>query len=137
MGGPDEQLQGPGRGNDSDRTYIQLTLPLFLSEQEQIKAIDEAESRQPSAFSMLQADTAAQPEPEQPALEVSEQTPAPEASATEAARPVTTQAAIDDAIREWNGDITSKQAVIWYMKDHARDAGSANGQGQCCPIDGL
>lgn len=86
---------------------------------------------------MLQADTAAQPEPEQPALEVSEQTPAPEASATEAARPVTTQAAIDDAIREWNGDITSKQAVIWYMKDHARDAGSANGQGQCCPIDGL
>ena len=125
VGGPDEQLQGPGRGNDLDGTYIQLTLPLFLSEQEQIKAIDEAESRQPSAFSMPQADTAAQPEPEQPALEVSEQTPAPETSATEAARPVDTQTAIDDAIREWNGDITSKQAVIWYMKDHARDKGTA------------
>ena len=88
VGGPDEQLQGPGRGNDLDGTYIQLTLPLFLSEQEQIKAINEAESRQPSAFSMPQA-------------------------------------ALDAAIQEWNGDLSSKHAVVRYMKDHAREKGTA------------
>lgn len=100
VGGPDEQLQGPGRGNDLDGTYIQLTLPLFLSEQEQIKAIDEAESRQPSAFSMPQAGTPAKPEPETPASEVVEEKPAQEAPAPEPARPMDTQAAIDAALQE-------------------------------------
>lgn len=53
MGGAGQQLQSPGRGNDPDGTYIQLTLPLFPSEQEQISMIDEAESvKTPSAFSM-------------------------------------------------------------------------------------
>ena len=125
VGGPDEQLQGPGRGNDPDGAYIQLTLPLFLSEQEQIRAIDEAESRQPSAFSMPQADTPAQPEPERPAPEVAGQKPAQEAPVPEPARPVDTQAAIDAALQEWNGDIASKQAIVRYMKDHARDKGTA------------
>ncbi len=116
VGGPDEQLQGPGRGNDLDGTYIQLTLPLFLSEQEQIKAIDEAESRQPSAFSMPQAEKRKPQEAEKPAQAV----PVPEA-----ARPADPQAALDAAIQEWNGDLSSKHAVVRYMKDHAREKGTA------------
>ncbi|MGM9600733.1 MAG: DEAD/DEAH box helicase, partial [Faecousia sp.] len=36
-----------------------------------------------------------------------------------------TQAAIDAALQEWNGDIRSKQAVVRYMKDHARDKNTA------------
>ena len=116
VGGPDEQLQGPGRGNDLDGTYIQLTLPLFLSEQEQIKAIDEAESRQPSAFSMPQAEERKPQEAEKPA---------PAAPAPEAARPADPQAALDAAIQEWNGDFSSKHAVVRYMKDHAREKDTA------------
>ena len=102
VGGPDEQLQGPGGGDYPDGAYQQLTLNQFLSEQEQIQNIQQAESRQPSAFSMPQS------EPAKPA------------------RPVDTQAAIDAALQEWNGDIRSKQAVARYMKDHARDKGAAS-----------
>jgi len=54
MGGPHEQPESPGRGNDTGRTYLQLTL--FPSEQEQIQRIDEAESVKPSAFAVSQAD---------------------------------------------------------------------------------
>ena len=57
VGGPDEHLQSPGRGNSDGGTYQQLTLNLFLSEAEQIQQIDEAESvKTPSAFSFTQAD---------------------------------------------------------------------------------
>lgn len=57
MGGPDEHLQGPGRGDSDGGTYQQLTLNLFLSEAEQIQNIDEAENvRTSSAFSFAQAD---------------------------------------------------------------------------------
>ena len=57
VGGPDEHLQSPGRGDSDDGTYQQLTLNLFLSEAEQIQQIDEAESvKTPSAFSFAQAD---------------------------------------------------------------------------------
>ena len=57
VGGLDEHLQGPGRGDSADGTYQQLTLNLFLSEAEQIQQIDEAESvKTPSAFSFAQAD---------------------------------------------------------------------------------
>ena len=35
------------------------------------------------------------------------------------------QAAIDAAIQEWNGSIESKQAVVRYMRDHARDKNTA------------
>ena len=56
MGGADEQLQGPGGGANPGGAYQQLTLDLFLSEAQQIQNIDEAESRQPSAFSVSQAD---------------------------------------------------------------------------------
>ena len=57
VGGPDEHLQSPGRGNSDGGTYQQLTLNLFLSEAEQIHKIDEAESvKTPSAFSFAQAD---------------------------------------------------------------------------------
>jgi len=52
LGGPDEHLQGPGRGDSGGGAYQQLTLNLFLSEAEQIQRIDEAENVQTSsAFS--------------------------------------------------------------------------------------
>ena len=55
VGGPDEHLQSPGRGNSDGGTYQQLTLNLFLTEAEQIQQIDEAESvKTPSAFSFAQ-----------------------------------------------------------------------------------
>ena len=61
VGGPDEHLQSPGRGNSDGGTYQQLTLNLFLTEAEQIQQIDEAESvKTPSAFSCAQE----QPQPE-------------------------------------------------------------------------
>ena len=103
VGGPDEHLQGPGRGDFDGGTYQQLTLNLFLSEAEQIQKIDEAESvKTPSAFSM--PEPAAQAEPVRRAL---------------------TQAEIDAAIQEWNGHIESKHAVVRYMKDHAREKDTA------------
>lgn len=97
LGGPHEQPQSAGRGNDSDGTYLQLSF--FPSEQEQIQKIDEAESEKPSAFSM--------PTPQKP-----------EKSGT-------AQADIDTALQEWNGDIESKHAVAEYMREHARDKDTA------------
>ena len=70
MGGPDEHLQGAGRGDHPQRAGVQLTndapeaepaqppipqayqLSLFPTEEEQIAYIAEAESYTPSAFSM-------------------------------------------------------------------------------------
>ena len=54
----DEHLQSSGRGNPDAGTYQQLTLNLFLSENEQIQNIDEAESvaHTSSAFSFAQTD---------------------------------------------------------------------------------
>ena len=61
VGGPDEHLQGPGRGDSDGGTYQQLSLNLFLSEAEQIQKIDEAESvKMPSASFFAQE----QPQPE-------------------------------------------------------------------------
>ena len=61
LGGPDEHLQGTGRGDSDGGAYQQLTLNLFLSEVEQIQRIDEAENVQTSsAFSFAQE----QPQPE-------------------------------------------------------------------------
>ena len=103
LGGPDEHLQSPGGGDSDGGTYQQLTLNLFLSEAEQIQQIDEAESvKTPSAFSMPKP--AAQAEPVRRAL---------------------TQAEIDAAIQEWNGNIESKHAVVRYMRDHAREKDTA------------
>ena len=103
LGGPDEHLQGPGGGDSAGGTYQQLTLNLFLSEAEQIQNIDEAESvKTPSAFSM----------------------PKPVAQA-EPVRRALTQAEIDAAIQEWNGNIESKHAVVRYMRDHAREKDTA------------
>ncbi len=64
LGGTDEQLQGPGGGNDPDRADLQLNqagdgqLSLFPSEEEQRESIAEAESESqtPSAFSVSQED---------------------------------------------------------------------------------
>ena len=103
LGGPDEHLQSTGRGDPAGGTYQQLTLNLFLSEAEQIHKIDEAESvKTPSAFSMPKP--AAQAEPVRRAL---------------------TQAEIDAAIQEWNGNIESKHAVVRHMRDHAREKDTA------------
>ena len=61
VGGPDEHLQGPGRGDSDGGAYQQLSLNLFLSEAEQIQKIDEAESvKTPSASFFAQE----QPQPE-------------------------------------------------------------------------
>lgn len=55
VGRADEQLQDPGRGNDSERADLQLNqtvqLSFFPTEEAQIAQIDHAESIQPSAFS--------------------------------------------------------------------------------------
>ena len=58
VGGADEHLQSPGRGNPDGGAYQQLTLNLFLSEAEQIQSIDEAENvaHTSSAFSFTQND---------------------------------------------------------------------------------
>ena len=104
LGGADEHLQSPGRGNPDGGTYIQLTL--FPSEQEQIRRIDEG----PGVFA---SGPSAVPEPE----------PAPPAPA--APHRALTQADIDAAIQEWNGNIESKHAVVRYMKDHAREKDTA------------
>ena len=57
VGRNDEQLQDPGRGNDSERTDLQLNqtvqLSFFPTEEAQIAQIDHAESVQPSAFSFV------------------------------------------------------------------------------------
>ena len=36
------------------------------------------------------------------------------------------QARIDAALQEWNGDLTSKHSVVRYMKEHAREKGTAD-----------
>ena len=62
LGGPDEHLQGPGRGDSDGGAYQQLTLNLFLSEAEQIQRIDEAENvKTSSAFSFAQEQTKPDP----------------------------------------------------------------------------
>ena len=97
LGGPHEQPKSAGRGNNPDGAYLQLSF--FPSEQEQIKRIDEAEREKPSAFSV--------PLPQKP--EKSD----------------TTQADIDAALQEWNGNIESKHAVAEYMRKHAREKDTA------------
>ena len=53
VGGPDEHLQGPGRGDSDGGAYSQLSF--FLSEAKQIQRIDEAENvKTSSAFSFAQ-----------------------------------------------------------------------------------
>ena len=140
VGGAGQQLQGTGRGNDTDGTYIQLTLPLFPSEQEQISAINEAESvKTPSAFSMPENDRETPQETEKPVheapatetveqtsvSETPEQTPAPQFPSPEVTHPSDPQAAIDAALQEWNGSLASKQAVAYHMRTHARDKDTA------------
>ncbi len=226
MGGPDEQLQGPGGGNDSVGADLQLSFmpPEIPTQQQQIEAIQEAESvKAPSAFSVSQADvdrqlriyggkmrifglyqqdlstkervaairqeygtgghsvsfsdgrggfmdyrpssglefwskptdkkfivrwsevekrihemvtegsylsTAEMEKYRSDHLEQApvEPEPASKPEATQPKPPVparSPQEAIDAALQEWNGDITSKHSVVRYMKDHARDKGTA------------
>ena len=54
MGTAHEQPESTSRGSSDNGAYQQLSLDLFLTEEQQINFIDEAESRKPSAFSFLQ-----------------------------------------------------------------------------------
>ena len=54
LGETHEQPENTGRGSRDDGAYQQLSLNLFLSENEQISFIDQAESFKPSAFSFAQ-----------------------------------------------------------------------------------
>ena len=54
LGKTHEQPESTGRGSRDDGAYQQLSLNLFLSENEQISFIDRAESFSPSAFSFAQ-----------------------------------------------------------------------------------
>ena len=103
VGGPDEQLQGPGGGDSAGGTYQQLTLNLFLSETEQIQNIDEAENvKASSAFSFAQKDID-HTEPPQPALE----------ELLEQYKPVVTAAIMEDtAYRNACGHTDHENAVI-------------------------
>ena len=103
VGGPDEQLQGPGGGDSAGGTYQQLTLNLFLSEAEQIQNIDEAENvKASSAFSFAQKDID-HTEPPQPALE----------ELLEQYKPVVTAAIMEDtAYRNACGHTDHENAVI-------------------------
>ncbi|NBH79613.1 helicase SNF2 [Clostridiaceae bacterium] len=103
VGGPDEQLQGPGGGDSAGGTYQQLTLNLFLSEAEQIQNIDEAENvKASSAFSFAQKDID-HAEPPQPALE----------DVLEQYKPVVTAAIMEDtAYRNACGHSDHENAVI-------------------------
>ena len=57
MGSAQKYVESTGGGSDSDGTYQQLNLNLFLSENEQISFIDlRAESQKPSAFSFEQSE---------------------------------------------------------------------------------
>ncbi len=62
------------------------------------------------------------PATEQPKPAVTEENPQLESS-----HPLRepTQAEIDTALQEWNGNIASKQSVVRYMADHARDKDTA------------
>ncbi len=103
VGGPDEQLQGPGGGDSAGGTYQQLTLNLFLSETEQIQNIDEAENvKASSAFSFAQKDID-HTEPPQPALE----------ELLEQYKPVVTAAIMENtAYRNACGHTDHENAVI-------------------------
>ena len=57
VGTAHEHIEGTGRGNGNDGAYQQLTLNLFPSEEEQIRSIDEAESKRTlPAFSLSQSE---------------------------------------------------------------------------------
>ncbi len=54
VGAAHEQPESTGRGSRDDGAYQQLSLNLFLTEEQQISFIDQAESFTPSAFSFAQ-----------------------------------------------------------------------------------
>ena len=74
---------------------------------------------------MPKNETGTPQEAETPAPETMEQIPSPAASAPQPTRPSDPQAAIDAALREWNGSLASKQAVAYHMRTHARNKDTA------------
>ena len=95
VGGSDELLQGPGGGDHSSGTGLQLNT---------------------------------EPDPEGPSVKAPGPSvvPAPEPpTPTSAPAREITQADIDAALREWNGDLDSKRRVQQYMTDHGREKGTA------------
>ena len=94
--------------------------PEIPSQREQMETIREAESADaPSAFSVSQAEVEQYLSSHQ-AAERSIHVP----GATMTPREIT-QADIDAALQEWNGDIASKRRVQQYMTGHARDRDTA------------
>ena len=122
VGGADEHLQGTGGGNYHVGADLQLGFmpPEIPSQREQMETIREAESADaPSAFSVSQAEVEQYLSSHQ-AAERSIHVP----GATMTPREIT-QADIDAALQEWNGDIASKRRVQQYMTGHARDRDTA------------
>lgn len=70
---------------------------------------------------LTQEEREAAEKPEPPAQEAELAAPADSRSSV----PPDPQAAIDEALREWNGDPESKRRVAAYMEAHARDKGTA------------
>ena len=107
VGGADELLQSTSGGNHSGRTDLQLN-------NEPVPEGPSVETPGPFVVS--------QEESEPPTPSPAPEPPAPTPTLT---REVT-QADIDDALQEWNGDIASKRRVQQYMADHGREKGTAD-----------
>ena len=65
-----------------------------------------------------------EPSPEEPAPQAESKQPSAFSMPAATQREVT-QADIDAALQEWNGDIESKRAVVRHMRKHARDKETA------------
>ena len=120
VGGPDEQLQSSSGGDVAPGTYQQLTLDLFLSEEQQIQKIDEAENVRNTfpAFSFAQTDidhvlrlgSNTDHHREQIVAEFEKQKSIPEIAAT-----------LQSLYRGGNGFITdSGNLTVWYAEEGIR-----------------
>ena len=119
-------------------SLVSMTLPHDRNEENRIRALETVEAYQKGTFSLFrkqeepaQTNVPAIPPP-QPALQTSSIPETPSEASEQSApehQPTLyrelTQADIDQAILEWNGDPESKQAVARYMEQHGRERGTA------------
>ena len=122
-------------------SLLSMTLPHDRNEENRKKALETLEAYQKGAFSLFrkqeepvqtQAPVIPSPQPAvqappipEPVVEAEPAPKAPEQPPTPALHRDLTQADIDQAILEWNGDPGSKQAVARYMEQHGRERGTA------------
>ncbi|MBR3861706.1 MAG: DEAD/DEAH box helicase family protein [Oscillospiraceae bacterium] len=137
MDRPDERLQSPGGGDDSERTDLQLSeqppivaaeqISLFPTEAEQMEIIMEAESATaaPFAFSLPQEDIATEKAAVGADSSRAFSEVRPEAATPTPPKREITQNEIDAVIRAWNGSIQSKHAVVRHMELHGREKQTA------------